>query len=409
MKNYDVIWIGTGQATGTVVPRLTAAGKRVAIIEGGMVGGSCVNYGCTPTKTLVASARSAYMAKRAAEFGVEIPDYSINMKTVMERMNAMRDNTGMAGWLQNMDGADFYGVYAHFVSESEVQVGDEVISGDTIVIHTGTRPRALDLPGLDDMDWLDNAKLLELTEVPEHLVIVGGSYIGLEFGQIFRRFGSNVTIIEGANQLTPREDPDIADWTKQILENEGITVHTGASVQSVAQPAEGNVEVKLASGETIAGSHLLLAVGRVPNSDRLGLDAAGVAVDARGYITVDDHLQTNVDHIFAVGDVNGRGAFTHTSVNDGETFWDHYSGEGDRTLADRIPIYAMYMDPPLGRIGMSEKEARESGRGPSTIWHHSRRDQRFREHVGRFSRVPLPGNRADRNEIEAPLGCQCYR
>ncbi|MEM7322688.1 MAG: mercuric reductase [Actinomycetota bacterium] len=362
---YDVIWIGTGQATGTVVPRLSAAGKTVALIEGGAVGGSCVNYGCTPTKTLVASARAAHMAARGPDFGVEIPDYTINMATVMGRMNAMRDNSGMKGWLESMEGVDFYGDYAHFVSEHEVQVGDQVISGDTIVIHTGTSPLKAPIDGIDDVDWLDNRRLLELSEVPEHLVIVGGSYIGLEFGQIFRRLGSRVTVIEAADQLMHREDGDIAAAAEEILTDSGITVHTSAKVESVTQPRPGAVEVSYSgqSGtETIVGSHLLLAVGRVPNSGSLNLDAAGVRIDGRGYIPVSDTLRTNVDHIFAVGDVNGRGAFTHTSVNDGETFWDNYSGEGDRTLADRIPIHAMYIDPPLGRIGMTEHEARESGR-----------------------------------------------
>lgn len=362
---YDVIWIGTGQATGTVVPRLSAAGKTVALIEGGAVGGSCVNYGCTPTKTLVASARAAHMAARGPDFGVEIPDYTINMATVMGRMNAVRDNSGMKGWLESMEGVDFYGDYAHFVSEDEVQVGDQVISGDTIVIHTGTSPLKAPIDGIDDVDWLDNRRLLELSEVPEHLVIVGGSYIGLEFGQIFRRLGSRVTVIEAADQLMHREDGDIAAAAEEILTDSGITVHTSAKVESVAQPRPGAVEVSYSgqSGtETIVGSHLLLAVGRVPNSGSLNLDAAGVRIDGRGYIPVSDTLRTNVDHIFAVGDVNGRGAFTHTSVNDGETFWDNYSGEGDRTLADRIPIHAMYIDPPLGRIGMTEHEARESGR-----------------------------------------------
>lgn len=365
MKNYDVIWIGTGQATGTVIPRLAAAGKRVALIEGGKVGGSCVNYGCTPTKTLVASARSAYMASRADDFGVKVPEYSVDYKAVVARMNAMRDNTGMAQWLQTMDGVDFYGEYASFVSDHEVRVGDETISGDTIVVHTGTRPFAVPIQGLDDVDWLDNAGLLDLDEVPEHLVVIGGSYIGMEFGQIYRRLGSQVTIVEAADQLMPREDADIAAAAQDILTGGGITVLTGAKVSSVAQPSAGQIEVNYDGADgaaTVSGTHLLVAVGRVPNSDSLGLDAAGVETNERGYITVDDHLHTNVEHIYAVGDVNGRGAFTHTSVNDGETFWDHYSGEGDRSLADRIQIYAMYIDPPLGRIGMSEREARESGR-----------------------------------------------
>lgn len=365
MNHYDVIWIGTGQATGTVIPRLSAAGKRVALVEGGKVGGSCVNYGCTPTKTLVASARAAYMAQRGPEFGVEITDYSINMDTVMSRMNAMRDNSGMDQWLRSLDGVDFYGEYAKLVSDREVQVGDETITGDTIVIHTGTRPLKVPISGIDDVDWLDNAGLLDLTEVPEHLIIVGGSYIGMEFGQIFRRLGSRVTIIEASDQLMPREDDDIAAAAEEILTDGGITVRTGAKVESVAQPATNQVEVTFSTGEkseTIVGTHLLLAVGRIPNSDQLGLEAAGVETNERGYVTVNDTLQTNVDHIYAVGDINGRGAFTHTSVNDGETFWDTYSGDGDRSLADRIPIYAMYIDPPLGRIGMSEREARESGR-----------------------------------------------
>ena len=365
MKTYDVIWIGTGQATGTVVPRLTAAGKQVAIVEGGMVGGSCVNYGCTPTKTLVASARAAHMVRRGADFGVEVSDFSINMETIMGRMNAMRDNTGMDNWLRTMDGADFYAEYAHFVNDHEVQVGDEVISGDTIVIHTGTRALKVPIDGLDGVDWIDNKGLLELTDVPEHLVIVGGSYIGLEFGQIFRRFGSEVTIIEVADQLLPREDADIAGEAKDILAGEGITVATGALVESVSQPAKNQVEVTYRMGDeskTITGSHLLLAAGRVPNSDTLALDAAGVQADDRGYITVDGTTKTNVPHIYAVGDVNGRGAFTHTSVNDGETFWDHYAGDGGRNLDDRVPIHAVFTDPPLARIGMSETEARSSGR-----------------------------------------------
>ena len=364
MEHYDVIWIGTGQATGTVVPRLTNAGKRVAIVEGGMVGGSCVNFGCTPTKTLVASARAAHVARRAADFGVNVGDVSIDFDTVMSRMNAMRDNTGMDNWLRTMDGADFYGEFAHFVSDREVQVGSEVISGDAIVIHTGTRPFAVPIAGLDDVDWLDNARLLDLNEVPEHLIIVGGSYIGMEFGQIFRRFGSEVTILEGADQLMPREDEDIATSATEILTGEGMSIETGALVQSVHQDDSGvHVTFSGTDGErTVTGSHLLLAVGRVPNSDSLALDAAGVETTARGFIPVDDAMRTNVDHIYAVGDVNGAGAFTHTSVNDGEIFWDNYTGEGDRSLSDRLSIYAMYIDPPLGRIGMSEKEARASGK-----------------------------------------------
>lgn len=363
--HYDVIWIGTGQATGTVIPRLVAAGKKVALIEGGRVGGSCVNYGCTPTKALVASARAAHVAKHSAHLGIDADEVTVDMATVMGRMNEIRDNSGMEQWLRTMDGVDFFAAYAHFVSPTEVSVGDQTLSAERIVIHTGTSPMRLPIDGIDEVDWLDNAGLLELSEVPEHLVIVGGSYIGLEFAQIFRRLGSEVTVIEAAPQLMPREDADIAASAREILESAGITVHTGSSVDGVAQPAPGSVEVTFTTAQgtkTVPGSHLLLAAGRTPNSAALQLEQAGVEVDRRGFVTVNDHLQTNVEHIYAVGDVNGRGAFTHTSVNDGETFWDHYSGDGDRSLAGRIPIYAMFIDPPLGRIGMSEKEARESGR-----------------------------------------------
>ena len=365
MKKYDVIWIGTGQATGTVLPRLSAAGKRVALIEGGKVGGSCVNYGCTPTKALVASARAAHMARRGADFGVEIPDFSVNFQTVSDRMNGIRDNSGMENWLRNMDGVDFYAAYGSFVSDHEVQVGDEVIYGETIVIHTGARPFKLPIPGVDEVDWMDNAKLLELTELPQHLLIVGGSYIGMEFGQVFRRLGSEVTIFEASEHLMSREDADLAAAATEVLAGEGITIHTGARVQAVSQGVPQEITVTFTvDGEeqTATGTHLLLAVGRVPNSDKLNLAAAGVETARRGYIPVNDFMQTNVPHIFAVGDINGKGAFTHTSVNDGEIFWDFYTGEGDRKLSDRITTYAMFIDPPLGRIGMSEKQARESGR-----------------------------------------------
>lgn len=366
MKSYDVIWIGTGQATGTIVPRLVAAGKTVAIAEGGRVGGSCVNYGCTPTKTIVASARAAHMARRGADFGVMIPEFSIDFDKVMARMNKIRNggSQGLEGWLAGMEGVDLYKAYAEFVDPHTVRVGDEVIAGETIVIHTGARPRTPAIPGLDQVDWLDNARLLDLPELPQHLVVIGGSYIGMEFGQAFRRFGSEVTILDAGSQLMFREDADIAQAAQEILEGEGIDVHLDVTVERVAQTDEG-VEVFLnenGAKTVVRGSHLLVAAGREPNTDRLNLAAAGVASTKRGYVTVNEVMQTNVPHIFAVGDVNGSGAFTHTSVNDGEIFWDFYSGEGDRRRADRTVIYAMYIDPPLGRVGMSEKQARKSGR-----------------------------------------------
>jgi pyruvate/2-oxoglutarate dehydrogenase complex dihydrolipoamide dehydrogenase (E3) component len=367
MQQYDAIWIGTGQATGTVVPRLVKAGKRVAIVEGGRFGGSCVNYGCTPTKTIVASARAAHMARRGPDFGVNTGEVSVDFARVMERQNKMRHGTsnGMEKWLRGLDDVDVYDDFGTFAGPHTVRVGDVLIAGETIIINAGARSRIVPIPGVDAVDWLDNRRLLELDALPPHLVIVGGSYIGLEFAQAFRRLGSDVTVLEGGSQLMFREDADIADIAKEILEDEDITIHLDATVERVAQPAEQQIDVTFTQDGTtrqVRGTHLLLATGRVPNSDRLNLDAAGVKVDRRGYIVVNDVMQTSVPHIFAVGDINGEGAFTHTTVNDGEIFWDYYSGEDDRSLGQRIPTYAMYIDPPLGRVGMSEKEARASGR-----------------------------------------------
>lgn len=367
MKRYDVIWIGTGQATGTVVPRLANGGNRVAIAEGGRFGGSCVNYGCTPTKTIVASARAAHMARRGPDFGVMTGDISIDFAKVMERQNKIRNmgSNGMEGWLDGMKNVNTYKVYATFEGPNTVRVGDEVIYGETIVINAGGRARMIPIPGVENVDWMDNKRLLDLEELPEHLVIVGGSYISMEFAQAFRRFGSKVTILEGSPQLMFREDADIAAAAHEVLAGEGIDIRLNARVNRLAQEGPQQIDVffdQEGEAKQVRGTHLLLAIGRVPNSDRLNLEAAGVETDKRGYIPVNDVTQTNVPHIYAVGDINGRGAFTHTSVHDGETFWDHYTGEGDRSLAERITTYAMFIDPPLGRIGMSEKEARQSER-----------------------------------------------
>ena len=367
MKKYDVIWIGTGQATGTIVPRLVQAGKTVAIAEGGRFGGSCVNYGCTPTKTIVASARAAHMARRGPDFGVKTGEISIDFAKVMERQNKMRNGAshGLENWLRGMDNVDIYADYATFVDSHTVRIGDELIEGETIIINAGARPRILPINGVDDVDWLDNARLLDLQELPQHLIIVGGSYIGLEFAQAFRRLGSEVTVLEHGAQLMFREDADIAAAVKEILESEGITIQLNAGVKRLAQAAPQQIDVffeQEGEDEQVRGTHLLLAVGRTPNSDRLNLEAAGVEVNKRGYIQVNEVMQTTALHIFAVGDINGEGAFTHTSVNDGEIFWDYFSGDDDRILSERIPTYALFVDPPLGRVGMSEKEALASGR-----------------------------------------------
>ena len=367
MKKYDVIWIGTGQATGTIVPRLVKAGKTVAIVEGGRFGGSCVNYGCTPTKTIVASARAAHMARRGPDFGVVTGRVSVDFAKVMERQNKMRHGAshGMESWLRGMDNVTIYAGYAAFAGAHEVQIGDDLITGNSVVINAGGRARTPVIPGIEEVNWLNNARLLDLQELPPHLVIVGGSYIGLEFAQAFRRLGSEVTVLEGSPQIMSREDADIAAAAQEVLEGEGITIHLGARVKRLAQEAPEQIDVFFeqdGEAKQVRGTHLLLAVGRVPNSDRLNLEAAGVEVSERGYIRVNEVMQTSVPHIYAVGDINGEGAFTHTAVNDGEIFWDFYSGEDDRTLSERVSTYALFMDPPLGRVGMSEKAARKSGR-----------------------------------------------
>jgi pyruvate/2-oxoglutarate dehydrogenase complex dihydrolipoamide dehydrogenase (E3) component len=307
------------------------------------------------------------MARRGPDFGIITGDIQIDFARVMERQNKMRHGSskGMEQWLRGMKGVTVYAGYGRFTGPHTVQINDDEIKGETIIINAGGRARIFPIPGIDEVDWLDNARLLDLKELPQHLVIVGGSYIGLEFAQAFRRFGSEVTVIEAAPQLMFREDADIAQAAQEILESEGVAIHIGAKVQQLAQVAPQQIDVFFEQdGDTkqVRGSHLLLAMGRVPNSDRLNLDAAGVKTDERGYIQVNDVMQTSVPHIFAVGDINGEGAFTHTSVNDGEIFWDYYSGEDNRTLSERIATYAMFIDPPLGRVGMSEKEARQNGR-----------------------------------------------
>lgn len=364
MNKYDIILIGTGQATGTLMSELIPTGKKIAVIEGDRFGGTCVNWGCTPTKTLVASARAAHMARRGPDFGVITGDITIDFDRVMERQNTIRNkNTkGMEEWLAGS--TDVYKGYAQFESPNTVRVGDDVIEGETIYIHVGGRARVPNIPGLDEVDYMTNKELLALTELPEHLIIVGGSYIGLEFGQIFRRFGSQVTVLERSPILMPREDDDIAEIARTVLEGEGIDIRCGSSVQRVGKSASGGVDVvyeQNGTEHTVTGTHLLLAVGRVPNTDTLNLDAAGVGVDERGFVKVDDHLRTNVPHIYAIGDVNGMGAFTHTSVNDGEIILNNMRG-GDRKVSDRFLTYAMFIDPPLGRVGMNEKMAKQSDR-----------------------------------------------
>ena len=362
MRNFQHAILGTGQATGTLLGYLLPTGDTIAVIEGDRIGGTCVNTGCTPTKALVASAKVAHMMRRAPEYGVQPNGMEIDFEAVRARMNGIRDNTGMASWISSAESVSLFEDWGRFEGPRQIRVGDEVMTADRIYINAGARPRVPEIPGLETVPWLDNSRVLELTEVPEHLIIMGGSYIALEFGQIFRRFGARVTVIERGSQLLFREDADVAEAIKEILELEDIQFFLDSSVVQVAPDGTG-VATTIAQGgdeRVLTGSHLLVAVGRVPNSDLLDVDAAGIQLDERGFIQVDDCCRTSAEGVFALGDINGHGAFTHTSVNDAEIVLDEMRG-GTRRLSDRIPIFGLFTDPALGRVGMSEKEAVSKG------------------------------------------------
>ena len=363
-QKFDAIIVGAGQAGPPLAGRLTAAGQKVAVIERKHVGGTCVNTGCIPTKTLVASAHAAHIARRSADFGIGTGDVTVDMAAVKARKDriSLGDREGVESWLDGMDGATLIRGHARFEDPHTLRVGDQVLEADRIFLNVGGRAVAPDMPGLADVDYLTNVGILELDVVPEHLVIIGGSYIALEFAQMYRRFGAEVTVIEKGPRLTSREDEDVSAAIREILEGEGIQVVTGADGISFAKQDNGFTVTPGADADPIAGSHLLVAVGRRPNTDDLGLDAAGVETDKRGYITVDDQLRTNVAHIWAMGDCNGRGAFTHTSYNDFEIVAANLLDDDPRRVSDRVPTYALYIDPPLGRAGMTVDEVRRSGR-----------------------------------------------
>ena len=364
---YDAIVIGTGQSGPSLAARLAGAGMKVAIVERKRFGGTCVNTGCVPTKTLVASARAAYMARRGADFGVMIDGpVGVDMKKVKARKDAVveKSNKGVEQWLKNLENGTVYEGHATFEGRRTVRVGEELIEAEKIFINVGARASTPPIPGIENVPYLDNSSMMEVDVLPRHLVIIGGSYIGLEFGQMYRRFGSEVTIIERGPRLVTREDEDVSEAVRGILENEGIDILCDASDLSVAG-SDGGISVKMRrDGEAteVAGSHLLIATGRVPNTEDLGLDKSKIAVDERGFITVDDQLRTNVPGVWAMGDCNGRGAFTHTSYNDFEIIAANLLDEDARRLSDRILAYAVYIDPPLGRVGMTEREVRASGR-----------------------------------------------
>ncbi len=367
MKNFDAIIIGAGQAGPSLAGKLTGAGLTVAFIERKLFGGTCVNTGCMPTKTLVASAYAAHLARRAADFGIVLDGaVRVDMKKVKARADTVSTNarTGVEKYLREMKGCTVFDGHARFDGPDSVRVGAELLTAPRIFINVGGRASVPDFPGIGEVPYLTNTTMLALDHLPEHLVVVGGSYIGLEFAQMYRRFGADVTVIEKGPRLVAREDEDISEAIREILVREGITVRTGAECISLAPHEKGvSVGVGCDEGEPASiGSHVLLAVGRSPNTGDLGLEKAGVATDARGYITVDDSLATNVPGIWALGDCNGRGAFTHTAYNDFEIIAANLLREEQRRLSDRIPAYALYIDPPLGRVGMTEREARASGR-----------------------------------------------
>jgi pyruvate/2-oxoglutarate dehydrogenase complex dihydrolipoamide dehydrogenase (E3) component len=372
-KTYDAIIIGTGQAGPFLAQRLAKAGMKVAIIERKLFGGTCVNTGCTPTKTMIASAHTAHMVRRAAEFGVvNNGPVSVDMKRVKARKDAISGgaSAGLEKWLRGMANCTVYKGHARFESAKEVSVGSERLTADRIFINVGGRavvpnmPGIEGTPGVEAVPYFTNSSIMDVDFLPRHLIIIGGGYIGLEFGQMYRRFGSEVTIVEMGSRLAQHEDEDVSTGIQGILEREGINVRVNATCIGFSRRGEDILaRVECASGDPeVNGSHVLLAVGRRPNTDDLGLTKAGVAVDKRGNIVVDDQLHTSVPGIWALGDCNGKGAFTHTAFNDSEIVAANLLDNDPRKVSDRITAYALFTDPPLGRVGMTEAEVRKSGR-----------------------------------------------
>jgi pyruvate/2-oxoglutarate dehydrogenase complex dihydrolipoamide dehydrogenase (E3) component len=366
-KSFDAMVIGAGQAGPPLAGRLTAAGMTVAMIERKLFGGTCVNTGCTPTKALVASAYAAHLARRAADYGVTIGGaVGVDMKRVKARKDkvTLDSRSKLEAWLGGMDKCTVFRGHARFVSPREVDVDGERLSAGRIFLNVGGRAAVPGMPGIDKVSVMTNTSILELDTLPRHLIVVGGSYVGLEFAQMYRRFGAEVTVVEKAPRLISREDEDVCDAVREILVAEGIGLRLDAECISF-EPRGANVSVGVdcTSGDrAIVGSHVLMAVGRKPNTDDLGLDKAGVEIDAKGYIEVDDQLRTSVDGIWAMGDCNGKGAFTHTAYNDFEIVAANLLDGDPRRVGDRLTAYALYIDPPLGRVGMTETQARKTGK-----------------------------------------------
>jgi pyruvate/2-oxoglutarate dehydrogenase complex dihydrolipoamide dehydrogenase (E3) component len=363
---FDAIVVGTGQAGPALAARLAGAGWKVAIVEKDKFGGTCVNNGCTPTKAMVASAYAAHIARRAAEYGVMVETAPrIDMKRVKARKDEIVRNSsqGVEKWLAGLDGVTVYRGHARFVGRTELQVGSQTLRAEKIFVNVGGRPLKPNMPGIDTVPYLTNETMMDLDFAPPHLVIVGGSYVGLEFAQMFRRLGSRVTVVEMGPRVLAREDEDVSLEIQAFLRDEGVELRLDAECITMQRESEGlSVGLSCKEGrEREPGTHLLLAVGRVPNTDDLGLDVAGVTVDKRGFVEVDESLRTSNPCVWALGDCNGKGAFTHTAYNDYEIVADNLLSNADRKYTDRLPVYALYTDPPLGRVGMSESEILKSG------------------------------------------------
>ena len=371
-EQYDAIIVGAGQAGVPLSSALANAGWKTALIEREHVGGTCVNEGCTPTKTMVASARVAHLARRAADYGVKTGPVKVDLRKVRQRKRDIVESFrgGNERRIEGTEGSELLRGAAHFTGPKSLEVilsdgGVRRLTADKIFINTGARPRRPSLPGLEEVPYLDSTSIMELSEVPEHLLVIGGGYIGLEFGQMFRRFGSQVTIVQRSGQLLTREDPDVAEEVAEILRGEGIKVLLNTQPLDVDKTADEQLQLMVQTEEgerALTGSHLLVAAGRVPNSDRLNLEAAGIGTDRRGFIPVDERLETNVAGVYALGDVNGGPAFTHISYDDFRIIRTNLIEGGQATTAGRPVPYTVFIDPQLGRVGLSEQQARAEGR-----------------------------------------------
>ena len=365
MQHFSHLIIGTGQATGTLLGKLIPTKTTIGIVEADKVGGSCVNYGCTPTKTLVASAKAFHLAKKGDFYGFNAENLTLDFSKVRVRMNGIRNGSsnGLVAWMNNTPNVDLIMGKAKFTGEKQIEVNGQTYTADNVYINVGTRPSPPPIKGLDSINWLDSGRLLDLENVPEHLIIIGGGYIGVEFAQVFRRFGAKVSIIQRNRQLMPKEDQDVANSVQSFLEEEGITVYCGANTKNTTtKDGQKSVEIEI-NGESkiLLGDQVLVAAGRLPNSDTLSLENTSIITNSRGYIDVNQYCETAVKGVYAVGDVNGHGGFTHTAVNDAEIVLDKMFG-GTRKLNERNTIYGLFTDPPLGRVGLTEKDALESGK-----------------------------------------------